>query len=31
MIEGFSIAFDANMLDPSPTWTRLDDDGRRCG
>jgi len=25
-IEGFSIAFDDPMLDPDPTWTRLDDD-----
>jgi hypothetical protein len=26
MIEGFSIAFTADALAPSPTWTRLDDD-----
>jgi hypothetical protein len=25
-IQGFSIAFEDSMLDPDPTWTRLDDD-----
>jgi hypothetical protein len=25
-IQGFSVAFEDDMLDPDPTWTRLDDD-----